>query len=247
MRTGTFPAVPDGCGIGEKIPCAYVDNTVAAYKYAVCQYPAGGVAPTEKLTPAEEKDLLAKLHGQRVQFPALTAEFTEERTTRLLSKPLTGTGTIAFQAPNKFRRELKGQSPSLTVCNGSELWIHYPKFQEAEHYTLGKRQFFDDSLAALTAGLNFQNVEKFFRVSPSREGAGYKIILTPKSGSLRQILTSLTVWLNADAIIEKTDAILPKGDRVATTYRNVRAAKQSGAKFDFTPPADTNVSTPLDK
>ena len=205
------------------------------------------VAHAQQLTPAEEKTLLAKLHEQRAQFPALTADFTEERTTRLLNKPLVGTGTIAFQAPNKFRRELRGQSPSLTVCNGSELWIHYPKFQEAEHYTLGKRQFFDDSLAALTAGLNFQQVEKYFRVAPSHEGSGYQIVLTPKSSSLRHLLTSLTVSLNADGIIEKTDALLPKGERVVTTYKNVRPAKQSGAKFDFAPPADTHVSTPLDK
>jgi outer membrane lipoprotein-sorting protein len=205
------------------------------------------LARAQQLTAAEEKALLARLSAQRVEFPALTAEFTEERTTRLLSKPLVGSGTIAFQAPNKFRRELRGQSPSLTVCNGIELWIHYPKFQEAEHYTLGRRQFFDDSLAALTAGLNFQQVEKFFRLEPSHDGAGYKVVLKPKSSSLRQILTSLTVWLNADAIIEKTDAILPKGDRMVTTYRNVRPAKQSSAKFDFTPPADTHVSTPLDK
>ena len=205
------------------------------------------VAHAQQLTPAEEKTLLAKLHEQRAQFPALTADFTEERTTRLLNKPLVGTGTIAFQAPNKFRRELRGQSPSLTVCNGSELWIHYPKFQEAEHYTLGKRQFFDDSLAALTAGLNFQQVEKFFRIAASHDGTGYQIVLTPKSSSLRHLLTSLTVSLNADALIEKTDALLPKGERVVTTYKNVRPARQSGAKFDFTPPSDTHVSTPLDK
>ena len=205
------------------------------------------LAHAQQLTPAEEKSLLAKLQEQRTQFPALAADFTEERTTRLLNKPLQSTGTIAFQTPNKFRRELKGQSPSLTVCNGSELWIHYPKFQEAEHYTLGKRQFFDDSLAALTAGLNFQQVDKYFRVTSSHAGSGYQIILTPKSSSLRQILTSLTVSLNAEATIEKTEAILPKGEHVTTTYKNVRAAKQSGAKFDFTPPAGTHVSTPLDK
>ena len=205
------------------------------------------LARAQQLTPPEEKALLARLQEQRAQSPALTADFTEERTTRLLSKPLQGTGTIAFQAPNKFRRELKGQSPSLTVCNGSELWIHYPKFQEAEHYTLGKRQFFDDSLAALTAGLNFQQVDKYFRMTPSHDGPGYRILLTPKSSSLRQILTSLTVSLNAEAIIEKTDAILSKGDRMVTTYKNVRSAKQSGAKYDFTPPAGTHVSTPLDK
>jgi len=191
------------------------------------------------------KALLDKLREQRAQFPAMTADFAEERVTRLLKKPIRGSGTIAFQAPNKFRRELKGSSPSLTVCNGAELWIYYPNFKEAEHYTVGQKQFFDDSLAALTAGLNFQDLERFFRVSPSRDGTGWRFVLTPKSSGLRRLLTSLTVQLNTDGIVERTEALLPKGDRVTTTYKNVRFAKKVDAGFDFRPPADAHVSRPL--
>ena len=206
---------------------------------------SSAITHAQQLSADDEKALLTRLREQRAQFPALTADFTEERTTHLLNKPIRGTGTIAFHAPGKFRREIKGASPSLTVCNGRELWIYYPNFSEAEHYTLGRKQFFDDSLAALTAGLNFQDVEKFFRISPAREGTGYRIVLTPKSSGLRRILTSLTVWMNADAVIEKTDATLPKGDRISTTYRNVRTLKTVDVKFDFAPPSGAHVSTPL--
>ena len=190
---------------------------------------------------------MAKLQQQRAQMPAVTANFTEQKNTRLLAKPIVSSGTIAFQAPNKFRRELTGNNPSTTVCDGRELWIYYPNFKEAERYTLGQKQFFDESLAALTAGLNFQDVERFFRVAATREGNGYAVTLTPKTGGLKRILTSLTVWLDDEGMIQKTDAALPKGDRVTTTYRNVRAAKQSDAKFEFTPPAGAKVSTPLGK
>lgn len=38
--------VCQGVGLGEKVPCTYVDNTAGAYKYAVCEIPAGTVAPT---------------------------------------------------------------------------------------------------------------------------------------------------------------------------------------------------------
>ena len=217
----------------------------SAFACIVSLFALGAVAPAQQLSGDDEKALLTKLREQRAQFPALTADFTEDRTTHLLNKPIRGTGTIAFHAPGKFRRELKGASPSLTVCNGSELWIYYPNFSEAEHYTLGRKQFFDDSLAALTAGLNFQDVDKFFRIAPAREGSGYRILLTPKSAGLRRLLTSLTVWMNADAVIEKTEAALPKGDRISTTYRNVRAHKSVDVKFDFTPPPGAHVSTPL--
>jgi chaperone LolA len=204
-------------------------------------------AAAQELSADEEKALVAKLQQERAQTPAITAGFTEEKTTRLLKKPIVSSGTLAFQAPNRFRRDLTGNSPSTTVCNGQELWIYYPTMQAAEKYTLGQKQFFDDSIAALTAGLNFQDVERFFRVSAFREGSNYRVTLTPKSGGLKRILTNLTVWLDGDGMIQKTDASLPKGDRVTTTYRNVRAAKHTDGKFEFAPPAGVNVSTPLGK
>jgi chaperone LolA len=205
------------------------------------------VARAQELSPDEQKTLVAKLQAQRAQLPALSADFSEERTTRLVNKPIVSSGTLAFQAPNKFRREVKGSSPSVAVCNGEELWIYYPAFKEAEHYTLGQRQAFDDSLAALTAGLNFDGVEKYFRVVATKQGGGYGVTLTPKSSGLKKYVTALSVSLDADGLIQKTDATLPKGDRVVTTYRNVKSSKQSETKFDFSPPAGVNVTTPLGK
>ncbi len=201
----------------------------------------------QDLSADEQKNLLAKLQQHRAKNPALAADFTEEKTTHLLNKPITSTGTIAFQTPNKFRRELKGNSPSLTICNGSELWIYYPNFKQAEHYTLGQRQSFDDTLAALTAGLNFTDVEKYFRILAAKDGPATRITLTPKTSSLKHALTALTVWLDADGTVQKTDSTLPKGDRILTTFRNVRATKQSDTRFDYTPPADAQISTPLGK
>jgi chaperone LolA len=208
---------------------------------------AGPLLRGQELNADEQKALVAKLQAHRAEQPALTADFTEERTTTLLMKPLVTGGTLAFQAPNKFRRDLHGNAPSLTVCDGKELWIYYPNFKKAEHYTLGQKQFFDDSIAALTAGLNFQNVEKFFRVTAAKDGEGYRIGLVPKSGGLRKILINLTVWLDADGGIQKTDASLPNKDRVVTTYKNARSAKASAAKFEFSPPAGVEVTSPLGK
>jgi chaperone LolA len=204
-------------------------------------------APAQDLAADEQKALVTALQRQRAEMPAMSATFTEERTTRLLNKPVLSSGTLAFQTPNKFRRELTGSAPSTTVCNGSELWIYYPKFNEAEHYTLANEQMLEDSLAALTAGLNFDGIEKHFRYAVAKEGGGHRILLSPRRAGLKRILTTLTVWLDADGVIQKTDASLPKGDRIVTTYKNVRSAKQSDGKFEFTPPAGVNVTTPLGK
>jgi chaperone LolA len=207
----------------------------------------GSASRAADLPPAETAQLLAKLQEHRTKFPSLTADFTEEKTSHLLQKPLVSTGTIAFQIPNKFRRELKGNNPSLMVSNGQKLWTYYPNFKEAEVYNLGQRSFFDQAIEALTAGLNFHNVAEYYRYTASRDAGGYHLVLTPRSGSLKRILKEITVTVDDAYKISKTIALLPKGDQIVTTYRSQRPTPLPASTFEFTPPADAHVSTPLGK
>ncbi len=200
-----------------------------------------------ELNPADTAALIARLQEHRTKFPSLTADFTEEKTTRLLQKPLVTSGAIAFSAPNLFRREVKGANSSLTICDGKQLWIYYPNFKEAEHYTLGQHSFFDDSLAALTAGLNFQNIAAFYRYDAFKEASGYRLALHPKTSGLKRILRELSVWITDDFLIARTEALLPKDDKVVTTYKNQRAQPVLASAFAFKPPADAHVTTPLGK
>lgn len=200
-----------------------------------------------QLSNAETTQLLSNLQAHRAKFPSLTADFTEEKVTRLLQKPVVNKGTISFQVPNKFRRELRGSNPSLTVSNGQRLWIYYPNFKEAELYPLGQKAFFDDAIAALTAGLNFQQVADFYRYSAFREEGGYRLVLVPRSGGLKRMLRELTIWVDEDYKIDKTVAVLTKEDRITTTYRNQHPTPLSASIFEYTPPADANVTQPLGK
>jgi len=200
-----------------------------------------------ELSPAESQTLLKKLEEHRAKNPSLTADFVEEKTTHLLTKPLTSSGTIAFHVPNKFRREVTGKSPGLTVSNGQKLWIYYPGFKEAELYTLGQKAFFDDSIAALTAGLNFQQVEKFFSYKAARESTGFRLQLTPRSSGLKRMVKELAVWLDDEYKVQRTETTLPKGDRIVTIYKNQRPTALPTSTFDFTPPPDAHISQPLGK
>jgi outer membrane lipoprotein carrier protein len=202
----------------------------------------------EPLAPSQRAELLAKLQALHVKYPSFAAAFAEQRTSRLLKKPLLSTGHIAFQIPNKFRREVTGSNPSLTVSNGQELWLYYPNFKEAEHYTLGKRALFDDALAALTAGLNFARVEEFYELQITAEaGGGYQIILTPKRSNLKRIVAQLAVTLDQELEVRRTELTLPKGDQVITTYTEPKREGISASTFEFVPPAGANISRPLGK
>jgi chaperone LolA len=207
----------------------------------------GATVRAAELSPAETAQLLARLQEHRAKYPSLTADFIEEKTTHLLQKPLVSQGTLSFQIPNKFRRELRGSNPSIMVSNGQKVWIYYPNFKEAELYLLGQRPFFDDAIEALTAGLNFQHVAEFYRYTVTSEGDGYRLVLIPKSGGLRRILKELSVSVDATYKIDRTVAVLPKGDQVVTNYRNQKPTPLPASTFDYTPPTEAHISQPLSK
>jgi outer membrane lipoprotein-sorting protein len=76
-----------------------------------------------------------------------------------LLRLVAGLSYINFQPPNKFRREVKGNSPSMTVSDSRELWIYYPNFKSAERYPLGKGSPLDATVAAINFPLNLENIE----------------------------------------------------------------------------------------
>lgn len=204
-------------------------------------------ARSAELTGPERATLLKKLREVHEKQPSLQTDFLEEKTTHLLHKPIASSGQLWFQAPDKFRREVRGHNPSTTVSNGKVLWIYYPNFQEAEFYTLGQRAFFDDSLAALTAGLNFQRIDEFYNFRAWHEDANYRLELVPKKPSLKRIVERLVLSLDNDFKPHQTELFLPKGDRLLTSYTNPNRAPLPPATFEFTPPAAAHLSRPLGK
>lgn len=203
------------------------------------------VAISQQLSPAEVKSLLAKIRDSRAAAPYVQANFREEKTLRLMTKPIVTSGKVWFESPNKFRREVTGNAPSLTVSNGRDLWIYYPNFKSTEHYVLGKRSPADAAIAGINAALNVADVENTFHVTGSEIGDGYQLELLPRSPSMKRMFQKFEVRLNSDLVAERTEMLQPNGDRVVTTYSNQSRAPIPASMFEFTPPAGTEITTPL--
>ena len=203
------------------------------------------LASADPLSPAEVKALLARIREKRAAAPQVQADFQEEKTIHMLNKPITSSGKMWFQAPNKFRREAKGNSPSITVSDGQQLWIYYPKFKSAEHYSLGKRSPLDAGIAAITASLNLENVEATYHITAMKEADGYQLQLTPRNPSMKRLLQSFSIRMNNELQVVRTEMLQPNGDRIVTTYLNESRVPIPPSTFEFTPPAGTDVTTPL--
>ena len=198
-------------------------------------------AKTAPLSEAELKNLLAGVRQNR----STQADFQEERVIRLMKKPVVSSGRISFQPPNKFRREVKGNAPSVTVSDGRQLWIYYLNFKSAERYPLGKGSPLDSTVAAINSALNLENIENTFQINAAKMENGYELTLLPRTPSMKRAFQKLDLRINDNLRVERTDMLLPNGDRIVTTYSNQTRAPVPASTFDFKPPPGTEVTTPL--
>jgi chaperone LolA len=201
------------------------------------------IANSAPVSETDLKDLLAKIRQNRIT----QADFQEQRVIHLMKNPILSSGKVWFQPPNKFRREVTGNSPSLTVSDGRQLWIYYPNFKSAERYPLGKGSPLDSTVAAINSSLNLEDVENNFQIAAAKTGNGYELRLSPRAPSMKRVFQKLDLRINNELRVERTDMLLPNGDRIVTTYSNQTREPVSGSMFEFTPPAGTEVSTPLGK
>jgi outer membrane lipoprotein carrier protein len=201
-------------------------------------------ATAAPLPDSEVKDLLAGIRENRIT----QADFQEQRVIRLMKKPLVSSGRVWFQPPNKFRREVKGNSPSLTVSDGQQLWIYYPNFKSAERYPLGKRSPLDSTVAAINSALNLENIENTFQITATKidpPQAGYELALIPRTASMKRVFQKLELHINDQLRAERTEMFLPNGDRIVTSYSNQTRAPVPASTFEFKPPPGTDITTPL--
>jgi outer membrane lipoprotein carrier protein len=204
------------------------------------------ITDSAPVSEANLKNLLGAIRQNRIT----QADFQEQRMIRLMKKPIQSSGKVWFQPPNKFRREVKGNSPSLTVSDGRQLWIYYPNFKSAERYPLGKGSPLDSTVAAINSSLNLEDVENTFQIAATKTDQpqpGYDLTLSPRSPSMKRVFQKLDLRINNQLRVERTDMLLPNGDRIVTTYSNQTREPVPASMFAFTPPAGTEVSAPLGK
>ena len=199
------------------------------------------VAKSAPLSDGELKNLIAAIRQNRTT----QADFQEQRVIRLMKKPVVSSGTVWFQPPNKFRREVKGNSPSVTVSDGRELWIYYPNFKSAERYPLGKGSPLDATVAAINSALILENIETSFNSSATKSDTGHELALLPRTGAMKRVFQKLDLRINNEFRVEGTDMLLPNGDRIVTTYSKQTRAPIPPSTFEFRPPPGTEVTTPL--
>jgi outer membrane lipoprotein-sorting protein len=183
-----------------------------------------------------------------------SADFVQTRALKTLTQPLTATGHIWFQAPNRFRWELGHPAQTVAVRAPAELLILYPRLKRVERFPLGGQQSgpWRDALALLETGFPRSQSEleaRYQIVSQSITAQTCQVILQPKSVSARRMMPQIKIEFDVkDYSLRGTELQFADGSTMRNDFKNAVLNPQLDAKlFDPEIPGDFKVVEPLKK
>ena len=151
----------------------------------------------------------------------LSARFTERKQIALLAAPLESEGEIYFAPPDKLLRRVTAPSPSVVLLDGRQLTMA----------SNGRREQIDLSTQPVVASFvdSFRHVlrgdraalERAYRVSFSRDGGAWRMVLRPKGQALRRFMSSLELRGEGSAI-RSMRMVERSGDVTVTEFREVQ-------------------------
>lgn len=214
----------------------------------------GSLVSTGTLSAAELKPEVAAWLGAQTNIQSWSADFTQTRTLKSLAQPLTATGHVWFQAPNRFRWELGHPPQTIALRSGDELQVIYPKLKRVERFPLSGQQAgpWRDALALLQAGFPRSAAElesEYNILSQTVEGNAGKLVLQPRSAAARRMMPQLVIEFDThDFSLRATELQFADGSRMRNEFRNP-TLNPSVAPELFNPniPTDYKVVEPLKK
>jgi outer membrane lipoprotein-sorting protein len=153
-----------------------------------------------------------------------SASFTQTRTLKMLTRPLTTKGRIWFVAPNQFRWDLGEPAQTIALRRQDELLVVYPLLKRAERLSIASanKGEWRDALALFEAGFPRSQAElrqQFEVVSVVTTNASWEVLLRPANRSFRHYVGQMKVVLSTnDFTLTATELILGDGSVIRTDF-----------------------------
>lgn len=204
------------------------------------------------LRAADLNSVLDSWFAAQQNIHTWSADFTQTRTLKSLTQPLTGHGHVSFAMPDDFRWELGHPAQTIAVRHGDQMYVVYPHLKRAELYPMGANApaQLRAALSLLQAGFPRSRDEfdsEYNVVSLTQSNGDYDLTLQPKSPAARQMMSQLQIGLSVkDYSLTSTELTFADGSTLRNDFTNiVLNPPLDKTLFDWTPPADYNVVNPL--
>lgn len=204
---------------------------------------------------ARATDTNAVLNGwltAQTNLQSWSADFTQTRTLKVLTRPLLATGHLWFAPPNRFRWELQSPSQTIALRDADEMWVIYPKLKRAERYPVNAKSAGEwrDALALLEAGFprTRADLEARFKIRSLTETNGtWQLELQPNSAFARKLMQEVVIGLATnDYALKSTEMVFVDGSRMRNDFTNgVMNSGFDASVFQWKPTPEFKVVEPL--
>lgn len=181
-----------------------------------------------------------------------SADFTQTRTLKSLARPLTATGHVWFEAPNRFRWELGHPAQTIAVREPDEMLVIYPRLKRVERYPLGGSQSgqWHDVMSLLDAGFPRSQADlesEYDILGRNVTGDICELTLQPKSAMARKMMPQIKIGFSTkDFSLRSTELEFADGSTLRNDFRNAEVnPKLDESLFAPKLPSDYRVSEPL--
>jgi outer membrane lipoprotein-sorting protein len=183
---------------------------------------------------ADTNELLSAWLNAQTNIQTWSADFTQIRSLKALTQPLTAAGHVWFAAPNRFHWELGNPPQTIAVRQPDQLMVIYPKLKRVERYPLNTADAgqWKDTLALLDAGFprSRAEVESRFNILSQQTVNGFhELALQPKSQTARQFMPQIKIAFDTNSFALHSTALQFQD---GSTMENVFTNAQLNPKID---------------
>lgn len=210
---------------------------------------AGSTAFADELSPEAGSWLDAQTN-----INTWSADFTQTRTLKSLTQPLTATGHVWFAAPNRFRWELGKPAQTIAVRAPREMLIFYPQLKRVERIPLAGQQTgpWRDALELLEAGFPRSRADLLARydiLSQTFTNGIGTLLLQPKSAAARRMMPRIEINFDTENhTLRGTQLQFADGSTLRNDFKNPELNPAlEDELFSPSVPADYKVVEPLKK
>ncbi|HEY7118758.1 MAG TPA: outer membrane lipoprotein carrier protein LolA [Tepidisphaeraceae bacterium] len=196
--------------------------------------------------------LLVQIDARSAKVKDLTADFTQEKFTPLLKKPLLSTGTIRIKGPTSLWNTRQPE-PTILRVDEKSIKLLYPRQKVLEVYATDQRM---GALAAspfprldvLSKHFTFEQIPTKDLGVQTTDGSHIALRMRPTDAQLKEHIDEVSVLLEvATGYVKKAQTIDPDGDRIVLSFANIRAnTGLSDADLALDVPPGVSVTHPLE-
>lgn len=196
--------------------------------------------------------LVASWLAAQTNVHSWSADFVQTRSLKTLTQPVTESGHVWFQAPNRFHWELGHPAKTLAIRATDELLVIYPRLKRVERFSLAGAQTgpWRDALALLQAGFprNQADLEsQYLILSQQVQGDSVELTLKPKSAAARKLMPQIKIAFDTKQLsLTSTELQFADGSLMRNDFKNPTLNPATDPKL-FSPevPSDYQIVDPL--